>query len=88
MPLLKDVLGWYDASHARELALCLSWPAVALADANEPEEAAATANRMIRMSADVANDRTDGRAQVVLKRLTDFKDVPEVVTLLARFPAA
>ncbi|WP_432063894.1 helix-turn-helix transcriptional regulator [Streptomyces sp. C10-9-1] len=87
VPLLNDVLDRYDASHARELALYLSWLAMALADANEPEGAAATADRMIRMSADVASDRTDGRAQVVLKRLTDFRDVPEVATLLAEFPA-
>jgi transcriptional regulator with XRE-family HTH domain len=88
VPRLRDVLGQYDATHARELALYLSWLAVALADANEPEEAAATADRMIRMSADVASDRTDGRTAVVLKRLEDFRDVPEVASLLEEFPAA
>ncbi|WP_326644937.1 transcriptional regulator [Nonomuraea fuscirosea] len=40
VPLLTDVLSRYDTTHARELALYLSWLAVALADANEPEEAA------------------------------------------------
>ncbi|MER7399073.1 hypothetical protein ABT381_26595 [Streptomyces sp. NPDC000151] len=88
VPLLRDVLGRYDATHARELALYLSWLAVALADANEPEEAAACADRMIRMSADVASDRTDGRTGVVLKRLRDFEDVPEVTELLAEYPAS
>jgi transcriptional regulator with XRE-family HTH domain/tetratricopeptide (TPR) repeat protein len=88
VPRLRDVLGQYDATHARELALYLSWLAVALADANEPEEAAATADRMIRMSAEVASDRTDGRTAVVLKRLEDFPDVPEVASLLEEFPAA
>ncbi|MFD5784088.1 helix-turn-helix domain-containing protein [Streptomyces sp. NPDC126933] len=88
VPRLRDVLGQYDATHAREVALYLSWLAVALADANEPEEAAATADRMVRMSADMASDRTDGRAAVVLKRLEDFRDVPEVSALLAEFPAA
>lgn len=87
VPLLNDALGRYDTSHARELALYLSWLAMALADANEPEEAAATARRMIRMSTDVASDRTDGRTRVVLKRLADFKDLPEVADLLSQYPA-
>ncbi|MFE7567612.1 hypothetical protein ACFU76_11680 [Streptomyces sp. NPDC057539] len=81
-------MGRYDASHAGELALYLSWLAIALADANEPEAAAETADRIIRMSADMASDRTDGRAQVVLKRLTEFTDTPEVASLLVEFPAA
>jgi hypothetical protein len=45
VPLLTDVLERYDTTHARELAPYLSWLAVALADANEPEEAAAVAER-------------------------------------------
>ncbi|MEU6114895.1 helix-turn-helix transcriptional regulator [Streptomyces sp. NPDC047117] len=88
VPLLRDVLGAYDASHARELALYLSWLAVALADANEPEEAATVAGRMIAMSTDVASDRTDSRTRVVLHRLRDFRTVPEVAELLAAHPAA
>ena len=42
IPILTDVLSGYDATHARELALYLSWLAIAWADANEPEEAAAS----------------------------------------------
>ncbi|MFF8461221.1 helix-turn-helix transcriptional regulator [Streptomyces albidoflavus] len=83
VPLLREVLSEYDATHTREMALYLSWLAVALADANEPEEAAAVAERVISTSADVASERTAERVRVVLTRLKDFADVPEVASLLA-----
>lgn len=82
VPLLREVLARYDATHTRELALYLSWLAVALADANEPEEAAATAQRVITLSADVASERTAERVKVVLHRLEEFRDVPEVREVL------
>ncbi|MEU6403011.1 helix-turn-helix transcriptional regulator [Streptomyces sp. NPDC046985] len=83
VPLLRGVLKKYDATHTREIALYLSWLAVALADANEPEEAAIVAERVIRISADVASERTAERIKVVMARLQDFADVPEVSSLLA-----
>jgi transcriptional regulator with XRE-family HTH domain/tetratricopeptide (TPR) repeat protein len=83
VPLLRGVLSEYDATHTREMALYLSWLAVALADANEPEEAAAVAERVINISADVASERTVERVRVVLARLREFADVPEVASLLA-----
>lgn len=83
VPLLRDVLGGYDATHTREMALYLSWLAIALADANEPEEAAAVAERVIRIASDVASERTAERVRVVLARLQEYADVPEVATLLA-----
>ncbi|WP_344941647.1 transcriptional regulator [Actinomadura miaoliensis] len=82
VPLLVDVLGRYDTTHTRELALYLSWLAIALADANEPEQAAAAASRMLELSADVASERTAKRANVVLNRLRHFADVPAVRALL------
>lgn len=82
VPLLRDVLTQYDATHTRELALYLSWLAVALADANEPEEAAATAKRVITLSADVASERTAERVKVLLHRLEEYRDVPEVREVL------
>ncbi|MHA7957782.1 hypothetical protein ACX9I7_08480 [Streptomyces sp. L500] len=82
VPLLRDVLGRYDATHTRELALYLSWLAVALVDANEPEEAAVVAERVISLSAGIASDRTTRRVRVVLDRLAEFRDVPEVRTVL------
>lgn len=84
VPLLRRVLGAYDASHARELALYRSWLAVALLDGREPEEAAAVAEHVL--SADVASDRTARRARFLLERLRPFRPVPEVATLLAAHP--
>ena len=83
VPLLTDVLGRYDATHARELALYRSWLAVALADANEPEQAAAEALRVIDLSGDLASDRTAVRTRTVLERLREYDDVPEVRAVLA-----
>ncbi|MGW5233957.1 helix-turn-helix transcriptional regulator [Streptomyces nodosus] len=88
VPLLREVLGEYDATHARELALYLSWLAVALADANEPEEAASVVERVISLSSDVASERTAERVRVILRRLKDYADVPEVAALLADRQAA
>jgi hypothetical protein len=82
VPLLRGVLGEYDATHTREMALYLSWLAVAYADANEPEEAAATAERMLTLSADLSSERTAERGRVVLARLAEFRDVPEVRAVL------
>lgn len=83
VPLLADVLDRYDATHARELALYRSWLAVALADANEPEQAAAEALRVIELSGDLTSDRTAERTRVVLERLREYDDVPEVRAVLA-----
>ncbi|MFG2140288.1 helix-turn-helix transcriptional regulator [Streptomyces sp. NPDC048650] len=82
VPLLRDVLSRYDATHTREMALYLSWLAVAYADANEPEEAAATAERVISLSADIASERTAERVRVVLAHLSAYADVPEVRAVL------
>ncbi|MFC1420888.1 hypothetical protein [Streptacidiphilus cavernicola] len=68
VPFLTNVLGRYDASHARELALYLSWLAVAYADANEPEAAAGTAGRMLALGQS-GSERTAERTRIVLDRL-------------------
>ncbi|GAA3225025.1 transcriptional regulator [Nonomuraea helvata] len=88
IPLLTDVLGRYDAAHTRELALYLSWLAVALVDAGEPEEAAAAAHRMLDLSADMPSERTAARAREVVSRLAVHRGVPEVAALLDRHQAA
>ncbi|MFC5182826.1 transcriptional regulator [Actinomadura harenae] len=86
VPLLADVLSRYDATHTRELALYLSWLAVALVDANEPEEAAAVTSRMLDLSAEVASDRTAKRAHLVLERLRPFESSPPVAQVLREAP--
>ncbi|WP_237404832.1 transcriptional regulator [Actinacidiphila reveromycinica] len=82
VPLLRGVLDAYDATHTREMALYLSWLAVAYADANEPEEAAVTADRMFTLAADLASERTAERGRLVLARLAEFREVPEVRAVL------
>ncbi|MEV5747677.1 helix-turn-helix domain-containing protein [Actinoallomurus sp. NPDC052308] len=82
VPVLTEVLDQYDSTHAREIALYLSWLAVALADANEPEEAAHTARRVLELSADMPSERTTRRSQVVLARLHPFRNVREVRDLI------
>ncbi|MFF0220779.1 helix-turn-helix domain-containing protein [Streptomyces sp. NPDC004629] len=82
VPLLVDVLNRYDATHAREVVLYRSWLAVALADANEPEQAAEEARRIVSASVDMKSDRTASRARVVLQRLRDFEGVPAVRNVL------
>lgn len=82
VPQLKEVLNRYDSAHVRETALYLSWLAVALADANEPEESAQTAERVISLSSDIASERAAERVRVVLRRLEEYRDVPEVRNVL------
>ena len=60
---------------------------MAYADANEPEEAAAVARRVLDLSADFFSDRTAERSRVVLTKLEPFTDVPEVAEVLDRFAA-
>ncbi|MBB6122256.1 hypothetical protein [Nocardiopsis algeriensis] len=78
VPLLNDVPSRYDATHGRELALYLSWLAVAYADANEPEAAVEVARCMLEIADDLGSERTDERTRVVRNALERFRDVPEV----------
>ncbi|MFI0485419.1 hypothetical protein [Actinomadura sp. 9N215] len=82
VPLLQEVLNRYDSTHTRELALYLSWLAVALVDANEPEEAAQAARRMLDLTADLASDRTTQRGRIVLTKLEPYRNIPEVREVL------
>jgi hypothetical protein len=85
VPMLTEVLGRYDATHARELALYRSWLAVALADANEVERAAEEALRVITLSEGLASTRTAERTRAVLRRLQAFDSVAEVRSLLNEY---
>ncbi|MFF4547463.1 helix-turn-helix transcriptional regulator [Streptomyces sp. NPDC001406] len=88
VPLLREVLSGYDATHTREMALYLSWLAVALADGGEPEEAAAVAERVISLGSDTPSERVAERVRVILGRLQEYAEVPEVAALLAEHQAA
>lgn len=82
VPLLNRVLSRYDATHGREMALYLSWLAVAYADANEPEEAATVAARMTELSHGLGSERTAERIRVVHQALERFRALPEVRQVL------
>jgi hypothetical protein len=89
VPLLTKILNRYDATHTRELALYLSWLAVALTDANEPEEAAKAAGRMLDLAEDFPSERTAERGRIVLAKLKPYRqDVNEVRDLFDRHSAA
>lgn len=85
VPILTEVLGRYDSTHTRELALYLSWLAVALADANEPEEAAHTTRRMLELSANMPSERTARRSHTVLTCLRPFRELPEIRDLVEEY---
>ncbi|MFH8381941.1 transcriptional regulator [Kitasatospora sp. NPDC018058] len=87
VPLLRKVLAAYDASHAREYALYASWLSTALAEANEPEEAAKTAHRMFEVLAGVPSSREQDRAKTVICALRRYREVPEVAEVLAHWVA-
>lgn len=82
VPLLSRVLREYPATSTRERALYESWLAVAYVDANEPEQAAHIAARVIALSGDVASARASDRVRVVLSRLAEYSKVPEVHDVL------
>ncbi|MER0242163.1 hypothetical protein AAHZ94_09025 [Streptomyces sp. HSW2009] len=88
VPLLREVLSQYDATHTREMALYLSWLAVALADANEPEEAAAVTERVITLSSEIASERTAERLRVIVQRLQEYSGISEVAAVLAEYSGA
>lgn len=81
VPLLMEVLSHYDASHARELALYLSWLVMAYADANEPAAAVEAANRMLALGQG-GSERTAERTRLVLQRLRAYRDLPEIAEIL------
>ncbi|MFJ9771183.1 transcriptional regulator [Kitasatospora sp. NPDC101157] len=87
VPLLRKVLATYDASHAREFALYASWLSVALADANEPEEAAKTAHRMFEVLAGVPSSRAQDRSKAVIGALRRYREVPEAAEVLVQWEA-
>ncbi|SFC74577.1 helix-turn-helix domain-containing protein [Streptomyces aidingensis] len=81
VPLLTRIMSQYDASYTRETALYRSWLAIALADANEPEQAAYEAEQVLSSMSALTSDRVTERARVVLRRLGEFDAVPAVQSL-------
>lgn len=84
-PLLEQVLARYDSTYGREMALYLSWLAVTYADANEPEEAARVATRMMAHARGLGSDRTMEHERMVRSKLWRFRDVGEARDVLEPF---
>ncbi|MDQ1678479.1 MAG: hypothetical protein QOC93_3623 [Actinomycetota bacterium] len=76
--LLVPVTGGYDTTHARELALYLSWLAEAHVHAGEIDQAAAVATRVAELSAGVASVRSAGRVLLLRRLLRPHRGQPQV----------
>ena len=83
VPLLEEMIRRLPEDHVRELALYLSWLAVAYADAGEPERAAEVGTRIVALTASTSSSRVDRRLGQVLDRLSRYGDVPAVAELRA-----
>jgi transcriptional regulator with XRE-family HTH domain len=83
VPLLDAATADYDVANARELALYLSWLAIAYADAREVDAACDAAERMITLSGGLSSARTRARVGQVAARLQEFDDEQRVRGLLA-----
>jgi tetratricopeptide (TPR) repeat protein len=78
VPLLEQAIATYPEEAAREVALYLSWLAVAYADAREVDEACRIARRVLDITQTVHSARADGRLAAVLSRLAEYGDTQSV----------
>jgi tetratricopeptide (TPR) repeat protein len=88
VPLLERATGAYRSDAPRELALYLSWLAIAYSDAREFEQACRTASRMAELTGAVRSARTRARFRRVVTRLREFGDAPQIRELAARIDSA
>ena len=70
--LLTQAVNRYDDTHARELALYLTWLAEAHIYADNIEEAAANVTRALRLSAGVTSVRSSERIRLVRGLLVPY----------------
>ncbi|WP_433532212.1 transcriptional regulator [Micromonospora sp. CA-263727] len=82
LPLLSKALDGYDATHAREVALYLSWLVAAYVDADEPEAAAHAASRMLDLARGLPSARATERVHLVMTKMAPFRKIPSVYALL------
>jgi tetratricopeptide (TPR) repeat protein len=88
IPLLDAAVGRYDETHAREMALYLSWLAEAHAYDGNAEEAAAAAIRALHLTAGVTSARSVdriARVRTVLERYRGNAAVDEFEEQAAEF---
>lgn len=87
VPTLEDALARYDDTHARDKSMYLTWLAHAYLDAGEIEQAVEVTNRAADLAAGVASARPSQRIDDVRRRLSPYRTVPAVATLLDRLAA-
>lgn len=78
VPVLEWALSRYDDTHARDKALYLTWLAQAHIDGGHIEQAAATVDRAIDLTAGVGSVRPGERVGTVLRSLRPHTSVPAV----------
>jgi tetratricopeptide (TPR) repeat protein len=83
VPLLEQTVRRVPSESFRELALYLSWLAVAYTDAAEPERAAEVGTRILELTASTSSARVDRRLAYVLARLEEYGNVPAVAAFRA-----
>ncbi|WP_160050862.1 XRE family transcriptional regulator [Nocardiopsis sp. FR4] len=82
VPVLEQALAGFDDAHARDKALYTTWLASAYMSAGEVEQAAASATRVLTLSAGVASVRPRQRLIPVLDRLAQHRSLLEVADVL------
>ncbi|WP_242606515.1 helix-turn-helix domain-containing protein [Protofrankia symbiont of Coriaria ruscifolia] len=78
VPVLEDVLGRFDDTHARDKSLYLSWLADAYLAADEVEHAAAVVERALDLSSGIASVRPRQRIMLTLHQLDRYRALPPV----------
>lgn len=81
IPVLERALAGFGDTQARDKSLYLSWLADAYLDANEVEQACATASVVARLAAGVGSIRPGQRLYEILGRLEPHAALPCVVEL-------
>lgn len=87
-PLLREVIGRYDAARVRETSLYLTWLAQTYVDAREIDEAAATALRALDLSSRVNSQRGRARVAEVREHLRPWRGLPAVADFEERYAEA
>ncbi|MGW0589434.1 helix-turn-helix domain-containing protein [Streptosporangium sp. NPDC002607] len=77
-PLLTQGIDTYDATHAREVSLYLSWLADAYAQAREVERATEAASKSLNLAVKVNSARVTDRIETIRARLRPFADTAAV----------
>ncbi|MGH8884363.1 MAG: transcriptional regulator [Egibacteraceae bacterium] len=78
-PLLKDALGRYDETFAREVAFYTSWLAECYVQSEDIDEAARQASRTLVLSTRVNSARAKERVRFLRRRLRPYRHVQAVV---------